>query len=134
MQLFLLGVNNDTEKINHFLSGSETYWIKALIADNHVKNDPYIRTKVRELIKKKIENGCKGDIFVDGNFQVIVSDPYGFMQHVCGLPVTGLLKPGMSYSSYWNERGVTQVDAMRAPLTYLSEPVILNIKKDKDSL
>lgn len=133
MLLFLLGVNNDTEKINHFLLSSEAYWIKALIADNNVKNDKYIRAKIRELIKKKIENGCKGDIYVDGNFQVIVSDPYGFMQHVCGLPVTGLLKEGKSYSNYWNERGVTQVDAMRAPLTYMSEHVILDLQKDENT-
>lgn len=133
MLLFLLGVNNDTEKINNFLSSSDTYWIKALIANNNVKNDKYIRTKVRELIKKKIENGCKGDIYVDGNFQVIVSDPYGFMQHVCGLPVTGLLKPGKSYSNYWNERNVTKVDAMRSPLTYLSEHVVLDLQKDEDT-
>ena len=133
MLLFLLGVNNDTEKINNFLLSSEVYWIKALIANNNVKNDKYIRTKVRELIKKKIENGCKGDIYVDGNFQVIVSDPYGFMQHVCGLPVTGLLKEGKSYSNYWNERGVTQVDAMRSPLTYMSEHVILDLQKDEET-
>lgn len=133
MLLFLLGVNNDTEKINNFLSSSEVYWIKALIANNNVKNDKYIRTKVRELIKKKIENGCKGDIYVDGNFQVIVSDPYGFMQHVCGLPVTGLLKEGNSYSNYWNERGIVQVDAMRSPLTYTSEHVILNLQKDEET-
>lgn len=133
MLLFLLGVNNDEKKINNFLSSSEAYWIKALIANNNVKNDKYIRTKVRELIKKKIENGCKGDIYVDGNFQVIVSDPYGFMQHVCGLPVTGLLKEGKSYSNYWNERGITKVDAMRSPLTYMSEHVILNLQKDEET-
>lgn len=133
MLLFLLGVNNDIEKINNFLSGSDAYWIKALIANHDVKNDKYIRTKIRELLKRKIENGCKGDIYVDGNFQVIVSDPYGFMQHVCGLPVTGLLKEGKSYSHYWNERGVTQVDAMRSPLTYLSEHVILDLQKDEET-
>lgn len=133
MLLFLLGVNNDAEKIHNFLSSSDAYWIKALIVNHNVKNDKYIRTKVRELIKRKIENACKGDIYVDGNFQVIVSDPFGFMQHVCGLPVTGLLKEGKSYSNYWNERKVTQVDAMRSPLTYRSEHVILNFQKDKDT-
>lgn len=133
MLLFLLGVNNDTDKINNFLSSSDTYWIKSLIANHDVKNDKYIRTKIRDLLKRKIENGCKGDIYVDGNFQVIVSDPYGFMQHVCGLPVTGLLREGKSYSNYWNERGVTQVDAMRSPLTYLSEHVILDLQKDDDT-
>lgn len=133
MLLFLLGVNNNAEKINNFLSSSEVYWIKALIANNNVKNDKYIRTKIRELIKTKIGNACKGDIYVDGNFQVIVSDPYGFMQHVCGLPVTGLLKEGKSYSNYWNEHGVVQVDAMRSPLTYMSEHVILDLQKDEET-
>lgn len=133
MLLFLLGTNNDAEKINRFLSGDDAYWLKALVADHTVKNDAYIRAKIRERIRRKIENGCKGDIYVNGNFQVIVSDPYGFMQHVCGLPVTGLLKEGKSYSNYWNERGVSYVDAMRAPLTYLSEHVILDLQKDEDT-
>lgn len=131
--LFLLGVNNDENKIKKFLSGSDNYWVKTLIINDNVKNDKYIRTKIRELIKHKIENACKGDIYVDGNFQVIVSDPFGFMQHVCGLPVTGLLKPGMSYSNHWNQQGITTVDAMRSPLTYFSEHVILNLQKDEDT-
>ncbi len=133
MLLFLLGVNNDEDKINHFLSGSDAYWIKAIIANHHVKNDKYVRTKIRDLLKRKIQNGCKGDIYVDGNFQVIVSDPYAFMQHVCGLPVTGLLKEGMSFSHYWNERGITKVDAMRSPLTYFSEHVILHLQTDEET-
>lgn len=70
---------------------------------------------------------------MDGNFQVIVSDPYAIMQHVCGLPVTGLLKQGMSYSNYWNERGITKLDAMRSPLTYFSEHVILHLQTDDET-
>jgi len=132
MILFLLGVNNNVNKINNFLSSSDNYWIKALIANHDVKNDKYIRTKVRNLIRKKIENACMGDIYVDGNFQVIVSDPYGFMQHVCGQEVTGLLNDGEFYSNYWNELNVKQVDAMRSPLTYLSEHVILNLRNDEE--
>ena len=52
------------------------------------------------------------------------------MQHVCGLPVTGLLKEGEFYSGYWNERGVREVDAMRSPLTYLSEHVLLPLRDE----
>ncbi len=133
MLLFLLGVNNDENKIKNFLSGSDSWWIKCLLLSDEVKKDKYIRTKIRELIKKKIENACKGDIYVDGNFQVLVSDPYGFMQHVCGQEVTGLLKKGEFYSNYWNERNITQVDGMRSPLTYLSEHVILNLVKNEET-
>jgi hypothetical protein len=50
------------------------------------------------------------------------------MQHVCEIPVTGLLGKGEYYSNYWNQRGVKVVDSMRAPLTYRSEHVLLNLK------
>ena len=130
MLLFLLGVNNTESSIKEFLKSSDNYWIKSLIINPELKNDRYIRTKIRELIRVKIKNACMGDVFVDGNFQVLVSDPYGFMQHVCGLEVTGLLKAGEFYSNYWNERNIKQVDAMRSPLTYLSEHVILNLRND----
>lgn len=133
MLLFLLGPGNSEEKIENFLSGSDNYWLKSLMLNHSLKNDKYIRTKVRDLIRHKIDRACMGDIFVDGNFQVIVSDPYGFMQHVCGQEVTGLLAPGMSYSNYWNERNIGQVDAMRSPLTYLSEHVILQLQEDEET-
>ena len=131
MLLFLLGVNNDEKKIGEFLKNGQNYWIKSLIVNPKLKDDKYIRTKIRKLIKKKIQNGCLGDIYVDGNFQIIVSDPFGFMQHVCGQKPTGLLDKGEFYSNYWNQRGVKQVDAMRSPLTYKSEHVILNLRNDE---
>jgi hypothetical protein len=130
MLLFLLGVNNTEENIKDFLRSSNLYWVKSLILNHNIKNDTYIRGKIKELIRNKIQNACMGEIFVDGNFQVLVSDPYGYMQHVCGLPVTGLLQKGEFYSNYWNEKGITQVDGMRSPLTYRSEHVILNLRKD----
>ena len=133
MLLFLLGVNNSEYSINKYLQSSDNYWIKSLIANHDLKNDPYIRTKIRELVKVKIHNACMGDIFVDGNFQVLVYDPYAFMQHVCGREVTGLLKKGEFYSNYWNDKNISQVDGMRSPLTYRSEHVILNLRKDEET-
>jgi hypothetical protein len=133
MLLFLLGANNNKYTIDNFLQNSENYWIKSLIINPELKNDKYIRTKIRELIKIRIQNACMGDIFVDGNFQVLVYDPYGFMQHVCGLKVTGLLKKGEFYSNYWNERKITRVNGMRSPLTYRSEHVVMDLKKDKET-
>jgi hypothetical protein len=133
MLLFLLGVNNNEHSIKEYLKSSDNYWIKSLIINPELKNDKYIRTKIRELLKVRIQNGCMGDIFADGNFQVLVYDPYGFMQHVCGLEVTGLLKKGEFYSNYWNERNIKQVDGMRSPLTYRSEHVILDLIKNSET-
>lgn len=133
MLLFLLGQEMGEERIQDFMRSSDSYWIKSLILYPELRNDKFVKEKIKELLRVKIRNACLGEIFVDGNFQVIVSDPYGFMQSVCGLPVTGLLKDGEFYSNYWNERGVTQVDSMRSPLTYRSEHVVLNLRKDEET-
>jgi hypothetical protein len=133
MLLYLLGVNNTYESIERFLRSSDNYWLKSLVVNHDLKNDKYIRGKIRQLIKNRIKEACLGKIIVDGNFQVLVSDPYAFMQHVCGLHVTGLLKANEFYSNYWNERGVTQVNSMRSPLTYRSEHVVLNLIKNEQT-
>lgn len=131
MLLFLLGTDINERKAENVFRYGENQILRALMANSEVKNDKYIRTKIREMIKTKIHNACMGEIIVDGNFQVIVSDPYAFMQHVCGIPVTGLLKEGESYSNYWNERDVSVVDTMRSPLTYRSEHVVATLVKNE---
>lgn len=133
MLLFLLGVNNTAESINNFLRSSDNYWLKSLVVCPELKNDTYIRTKIRNLIKNKIQKGCMGNIFVDGNFQTLVSDPFAYMQHVCGLSPTGLLKKDEFYSNYWNQKGIMQVDGMRSPLTFRSEHVIIDLKRNEQT-
>lgn len=131
--LFLLGTNTDENFIEKYLKESDNHWIKSLIIRPELIKDKYFKRKIYNLIKKKIERGCLGDIIVDGNFQTLVSDPYAMMQHVCGLEVTGLLGESEYYSNYWNEKDIKLVDSMRAPLTYRSEHVLLNLKKTKDT-
>ena len=133
MLLFLLGLNNTDFKINNFLRSSDQYWIKSLILNPEIRNDRYIRSKIHNLIKYKLQKGCLGSIIVNGNFQVLVSDPYAMMQHVCGIEVTGLLKEKEFYSGYWNNKEHTRVDAMRSPLTYRSEHVVLDFIKNKET-
>lgn len=130
--LFLIGTDITDVKIENYLNKSDNHWIKALIVNPDLINDKYIKKKIYDLMKKKIQRGCLGDIILDGNFQTLVSDPYAMMQHVCGLEVTGLLGKREYYSNYWNEKGVKYVDSMRAPLTYRSEHLILNLKKNEE--
>lgn len=124
MTLFLMGVNLNEPMIRGFLHSPAPEWEKALIVCPEMKNDKFIRGKVRELISKKIQAGCLGEIYLNGNFQTLVSDPYAFAQHVCGLEPTGLLGKGQMYSGYWNSKGVKRIDCMRAPLTFRSEHVV----------
>ncbi|PAV30193.1 hypothetical protein CIL05_06920 [Virgibacillus profundi] len=131
--LFLMGENVTEEKIDRLINHGENYWVKSLLLNHNLINDKYIKRKIHDMVKRKIQRACLGDIIVDGNFQVIVSDPYAQMQHVCGHDdVTGLLGAGEYYSNYWNKKGVKKVDSMRSPLTYRSEHVLLDLKESKN--
>ncbi len=133
MTLFLMGTNLTEKKIKGFLKSDAPCWEKALVLNPEMKNDKYIRGKVRALIKKKIEDGCLGEIILNGNFQTLVSDPYAFMQHVCGQEPVGLLGKGEMYSGYWNSKGVKRIDCMRAPLTFRSEHVVDNLVMNEET-
>jgi hypothetical protein len=131
--LFLLGEEITEERIQRYLKNSDNYWVKSLIVNHELIKDKYIKDKIYDLIKKRIKSFCLGGILVSGNFQVLVSDPYAFMQHACGQPVTGLLKEREYYSNYWNKKGINLVDSMRAPLTYRSEHLKLPLIENEDA-
>lgn len=132
--LFLLGFEASEDKFLDYINKGETDWIRALILEPNLINDKYIREKVYRLIKKKIENACLGQIIVNGNFQVLISDPYAMMEAICEQDkVEGLLSEGEYYSNYWNQNNVSKVVASRSPLTYRSEHVILDLKKSNET-
>lgn len=130
--LFLLGTENDEDQLMSYIENSDNHWVKALMIDHELINDSWFKKKIYDLVKQKIKNACLGQIVVDGNFQVIVSDPYAMMQHACGIEVTGLLGKNEYYSNYWNKKGVKMVDSMRAPLTYRSEHVLLPLQDNEE--
>ncbi|WP_182004690.1 RNA dependent RNA polymerase [Priestia aryabhattai] len=131
--LFLLGSEASEEKIMNVINFGENNWLKSLIVNHDLMKDKYVKRKIYDLIRRKIKEGCMGKILLDGNFQTLVSDPYAMMQYVCGQEVTGLLGENQHYSSYWNNKGIKTVDAMRAPLTYRSEHVLLNLQKNEET-
>ncbi len=95
-------------------------WVKALLIDERVKNDPYVRQKIQQLIRKRITKAKLGRLRGRGDFQIIGCDPYILLQSVFGLEPTGLLKAGEVYSKYWLDRGVDEVVLMRAPMTIIN--------------
>lgn len=130
--LFLMGTNVTQSSIKKYLENSSNWWIKSLIVNHQLLKDKYIKQKIYNLIKKKIDKGCLGVITLDGNYQVIVSDPYGLMEAVCGLKVHGLISKECCYSQYWNDRNINKIDCMRAPLTYRSEHVVMNVENTEE--
>lgn len=106
------GLNED----NAFTENTEVY-VKALMADERMINDPFIRKKVWNMIKKRIESGAKGSVRVDANFAMIAGDPYALAQSMFGMEVTGLLNAGEVYHKYWIDKGADEIACFRAPMT-----------------
>lgn len=106
--------------------------VRALILNRDLINDVYIKTKLSRYLNTKINESYIGKLLVNGNFQTMLSDPYGLCEHIYGMEVKGLLKENEHYSKYWNNRNVDTVVAMRAPLTWRSESNILHLQNNDD--
>lgn len=126
--LFLRG-KNMTEK-NILQSDAFTY-IQALIAEPEMIKDPFIRSKIHSLIKKRIQDAKIGRIKVKGNYSIVAGDPYALMQSMFGLEVTGLLKAGEMYHKHWIDRQVDEVACFRAPMTSHYNIVNLKVKNNE---
>jgi len=100
-----------------------------LLLDKELVNDSYFSNKIIQSLRKKIKQSYLGKIIIRGNYQTRISDPYGFLEYIYGLPVVGLLKEHEHYMDYWNKKNVDKVVAMRSPLTWRSEAHILNLKQ-----
>lgn len=92
-------------------------YIKALLIEPEMINDPFIRRKIHSMIKKRIELAKKGSIQVNANFATVCGDPYSLAQSMFGMEVTGLLKTGEIYHKYWIDKGASEIACFRAPMT-----------------
>lgn len=101
-----------------FKSGVEHgTWQEALSLDPTFLGDPYVIESVHRMIRHKIDQAKIGKLIVNGNYQIASGDPFVLMQHICGLPITGLLKAGQIYSKYWADRITNEVVVFRSPMT-----------------
>ena len=106
--------------------------VDALMIDKRMINDPFIRSKIHNMIKKRINDAKIGVLKVKGNFSIISGDPYSLCQSIFNLKVTGLLNTGEFYSRYWNDKCVDKVVAFRAPMTCHNNIRILNLVNNDD--
>jgi hypothetical protein len=127
--LYLLGKNSDTYDPN-ILSKIYDNVTKALILNNKLIQDPYIKNHILHSLNKKIKESYIGNLLVDGQYTIMVSDPYAFIEYIFGLPINGLLQRGEHYNKYWLDKDINKVAAMRAPLTWQSEVNVLNLKNN----
>lgn len=101
----------------HKLPQLDSSFSTALMIEPELMHDPYVKSQIRNMIQKRIDEAKVGVLNVPGNYSLISGDPYSLCQSMLGLEVTGLLKSGQVYSKYWVEHGVKKIVSFRAPMT-----------------
>lgn len=109
----------------------ENDFAKALMVDPEMINDPFVRNRIYQMIRKRIKDAKIGVIKVAGNYSIISGDPYSLCQSMFGLEVTGLLKAGELYNKYWIDKGAEYVTCFRAPMTAANNVVKLRVSNTK---
>ncbi len=128
MLLFLKG-NNTTE--NDFIK-EEIAYIKALMIEPMLMQDPLVKNRVYNMIKKKMDDSKKGVIQVKGNYQIVSGDLYALCQHMFKKEITGLLGQGEFYSKAWTDKGVDKVVAYRSPMTIKNNIVSMKLMNNDE--
>jgi hypothetical protein len=131
--MYLLGKNVNKSFDPDIFDKTADNITKSLMLNNSLINDPYVYSHILRSLNKKIKESYIGNLLLDGNYQIMISDPYAFMEHMFGLPVNGLLNRGYHYSNFWNKRGKMAVVACRAPLTWRSEINKLSLVKNENT-
>lgn len=111
--LYTKGIGLNEKNVQHLDNSFAT----ALMIEPEMKNDPYIRSQIDRMIKKRIEAAKVGALKVPANYSLVSGDPYSLCQSMFGLEVTGLLKAGQVYSKYWVDKKVDKIASFRAPMT-----------------
>lgn len=129
-KLFSYGVGKETYDIEQALNYTDIGYLQALCIDFDLFKDDYIRRKIYQLAEKKVDEAKIGRLYVRGNYQTMIPDPYAMAQHAFGMEVTGLLPKDCHYSQFWIERDVDKIDCMRSPMVDASEHKISNVVCD----
>lgn len=111
--LYAKGVGLNANSVQHLDNSFAT----ALMIEPEMVNDPFIKSQIRSMIRKRIDDAKVGVLKVPANYSLVSGDPYSLCQSMFGMEVTGLLKAGQVYSKYWIDKGVEEIVSFRAPMT-----------------
>lgn len=121
--LYTKGIGLNEKNIWHMDSSFAT----ALMIEPEMMNDPYVKSQIRSMIQRRIDDAKVGVLKVPANYSLVSGDPYSLCQSMFGLEVTGLLKAGEVYSKYWIDAGVDKIASFRAPMTSHNNIRLLNV-------
>lgn len=122
---YLCGSGFDSDSIEY----ADTV-AKALMIEPKMISDPYIQSKLKKMIERRIRDAKIGVLDVHGNFQIISGDLYALCENMFGLEPKGLLKANELYSKYWKDCGVKKVLCARAPMSNIHSLMSQNICYD----
>ena len=111
--LFLKGAGLNNNNIDNL----DDDFIKALMIDKRMIDDPYVQSSIYQLIRNRINEAKVGVLKVHGNYSIVSGDPYSLCQSIFGLEVTGLLNGGEIYNQYWADCHTDKLACFRAPMT-----------------
>jgi hypothetical protein len=111
--LFLRGMYMSSDNVGSY----EDDFIKAVMIDEHMIYDPFVKSRINHMIEKTMTESKFGKLFVDGNFTILSGDPYALCQSIFGQEVTGLLSKGEIYSKHWIDKNEGEICVLRAPMT-----------------
>lgn len=128
MVLFMKGLHLNPDKV----PDSVPDFAKAIMADPRMADDSFIRSKLYQQIKKRINEAKVGVLAVHGNYSMVSGDPYALCQHIFGLPVTGLLKAGEIYNQYWDAAGADKLICFRAPMSTANNVRAVTVNRSEE--
>lgn len=129
--LFLRGMFVDDNNVKYL----EADFIKALMIDKRMINDPYVISKINNMVSKRINQAKIGVLKTSGNYAIVSGDPFALCQHVFKINVNendiGLLQSGEIYSKHWVDKNVDKVACFRAPMTCHNNIRVMNINSSE---
>ena len=99
---------------------------QALMIAPEMIEDKMIIGTVRHLVDKRKQDLCLGRINISSSYQIICIDPYLLCEHICNMPLQGLLKRDEIWSKHHVDKGDNEVLLFRSPM--ISKE---NIKRSK---
>lgn len=106
---------------------------QALMINRNMIDDPYIYSKIRNMIQKRIREAKIGVLDVHGNFQIISGDLVALCENMFGRAPQGILKSGEIYSKYWADQNVKQVVCYRAPMSNAHSVLTQNVSYSNEA-
>lgn len=119
--LFLLGSHDEDDEYTSIEKNQDSSIAKALMYNDTILNDSYIRNKVNLMLEKKVRQMKIGKLLVEGSYDFSIPDLYALCEHALGMEVHGLLGKRECWNKRWVDKGTNVVALMRSPLVDFSE-------------